>query len=411
MPLTLTMPKLSPTMTAGTVAKWHKKEGDQISAGDLLLEISTDKATVEHNALDAGWLRKILVQEGIEVEVNQPLAVLTETKEESIEGYTPEAIGESRPVPVPAAPAEPTTRKSQKAAPSKSPVSHPIETAQERTPASPLARKLAKEKGIDLSTIQGSGPGQRVMSRDLEQSQSASIQPKKAQMEAGTYVEEALSPVRKVIARRLQEAKASIPHFYVRQTVDVDALVATRNQLDAAGIKLSFNDFILRATALALSEHPEVNCGFNPVNHTVIKYQTIDIAVAVSIPGGLITPIVHQCDDKSLVEISSVVIALAKRAKEGKLQPHEYQGGSFTVSNLGMYAIDDFIAVINPPQAAILAVGGIREVPVVKNGQVVPGRVMVLTLSADHRVVDGVLAAQFIRKINHYLEHPALLLI
>lgn len=400
MPFTLTMPKLSPTMTTGTIAKWHKKEGEQVEAGDLLLEISTDKATVEHNALDPGWLRKIIAQEGAEVAVNQPLAILTESKSESLEGYQPEAIQESQPAPGISMKTEPVVAPKQ---PEATPVAH------ERVSASPLARKLAKDRGLDLSMVQGSGPGQRVMSRDLEQAQPTS-RLTKPPIASGTYQEISLTPMRKVIANRLQEAKASIPHFYVRQTVDVEALTAVRDQLDAGGIKLSYNDFILRATALALRAYPAVNSGFNPVSNMLINYQTVDIAVAVSIPDGLITPIVQHTDYKSLTEISSEVRSLAHRAKEGKLRPDEFQGGSFTVSNLGMYGIDDFIAVINPPQAAILAVGGIREVPVVKKGVVVPGRVMTLTLSADHRVIDGTLAAQFIRKVTHYLELPALLL-
>lgn len=389
MPFTLTMPKLSPTMTSGIIAKWHKREGDQIAPGDVLFEVSTDKATVEHQALDGGWLRKIVAPEGAEVEINQPIAVLTETQEESIESYSPESVKPEKAISSPV----------HQNAPRK--VATPQTQEKSRVAASPLARKLAKEKGLEIATIKGSGPGGRVMSRDLEGLRES--------IEPGSTVEEPLSPVRKVIARRLQEAKNSIPHFYVKQTVSAEALVSARNQLDNGGVKLTYNDFILRACALALRTYPEVNSGFHPVNQTIIRYQTIDVCVAVSIPEGLITPIISRADQKSLQEISQEVKDLAKRAKEGKLQPSEFQGGSFTVSNLGMYGIDEFIAVINPPQAAILSVGGIRQVPVVKEERIFPGQELSLILSADHRVVDGAAAARFISKVCHYLENPALL--
>lgn len=416
MPFTLTMPKLSPTMTSGTIAKWHKKAGDKVAVGDVLLEINTDKATVEHEALDGGWLRQILAEEGAEVVVNQPLAVMTETGDESIEGYEPLAVADSDPVkevPVQAAPAaQPQAPASPKPA-APAPISAPAAPAQqsaERVAASPLARKLAKEKGIDLQNVHGTGPGQRVMSRDLAGAPTAKIsRPEVSAIPSGTADTVRLSPMRQVIAKRLQESKATIPHFYVHVTVNAEPLIAARAQLESGGIKLTINDFIVRASALALRAYPGVNAGFDPANGVMLHYQTIDICIAVSVPEGLITPIVHYADSKTLSEISDEVKGLAKLAKEGKLQREQYQGGSFTISNLGMYGIDDFIAVINPPQAAILAVGGIRDVPVVRQGVVVPGKELGLVLSADHRVVDGSLAAQFIRKVQHYLENPALL--
>lgn len=426
MPFTLTMPKLSPTMTEGTIAKWHKKVGDAIAAGDLLLEISTDKATVEHTALDDGYLRLILAKEGAEVAVNQPIAVMTAELAEDISSYKAEAVSEEKSSVAKAAPKSPKAPNppSASSAPQASFVavtpSIPATASSPsvRVAASPLARKLAQEKGIDLSHVVGTGPGHRIMSRDLEKAQPTAASMTFGRRESdvplapiGSFEELPLTPMRKVIGRRLQESKSTIPHFYVRRTVDAQPLVALRDQLESAGIKITFNDCIIRACALTLREFPDVNSGFNPTNNSLIRFQTIDICVAVSIPDGLITPIVRHADYKNLGDISTEVKALAKRAKDSQLKPEEFQGGSFTISNLGMYGIDDFVAVINPPQAAILAVGGIQDVPVVKGGLVIPGKQLSLILSADHRVVDGTLAARFISKVCHYLENPALLLL
>lgn len=387
MPFTVTMPKLSPTMEAGVIAKWHKAPGDKVESGDLLLEVSTDKATVEHNALDAGYLRKILVQEGSDAVVNQPIAIFTETADESIEGYSPEGVQTVQP-------------KAQVAAPQAAQV--PVSTSQgERIIASPLAKKLAKMRNIDLRGIRGTGPRGRIVSKDLEVAPSAPV----------SAHEVPLTPIRKVISQRLQEAKSTIPHFYVSMEIDAENLVDFREHLSKLEVKVSINDCIVKASALALKEHPQVNTGFNPANQTIINYPSIDISVAVSLEAGLITPIVPQADLKSISEISTDIRALVKKAKEGKLAPAEFQGGSFTVSNLGMYGVSTFTAILNPPQAAILAVGGILDQPVVKNGVVRPGKVMHLTLSADHRVIDGVLAAQFLGTLKKYLEQPISLLI
>jgi pyruvate dehydrogenase E2 component (dihydrolipoamide acetyltransferase) len=415
MPFTVTMPKLSPTMESGTIAKWHKKVGDKVTPGDLLLEISTDKATVEHEALDGGWLRQVLAKEGAEVDVNQPIAVLSETADENVSEYVPVAVASADPTKVRAAPAAPKPTPQPQSVGKSLPPTPPPQLKMDRVAASPLARKLARDQGIDLRSVKGTGPGQRVMSRDLDQLQPAPSvgfsHREPPPIAAGTYQEIPLNPVRKVIARRLQEAKSTIPHFYVRQTVNAEPLVAARAQLENAEIKLTFNDFILRACALALRDMPTVNSGFDAAQGVVMNYQTIDISVAVTVPDGLITPIVRHADYKNLSEISTEVKTLSRRAKEGKLQPEEYQGGSFTLSNLGMFGIDDFVAVINPPQAAILAVGAIREVPVVRQGMVLPGKELAIVLSADHRVIDGSLAAQFVRQVQHYVENPALLLI
>lgn len=390
MPFTVTMPKLSPTMESGTIQQWLKKVGDKVDSGDVFIEVATDKATVEHSALDEGYLRAILVQEGQEAKVNDPIAIFTETKDESIEGFAPKQE-EKAPVVKEKAP--------EKAAPP------PVKTS-ERVVASPLAKKLAEQKGITLSGVQGSGPRGRIVAKDLEKAREVT----KPQMPSGAFEEVALTPIRRVTGKRLQEAKSQIPHFYVQQTIDASNLVNFREQLANFEKKASVNDCIVKACALALREHPNINAGFHEVNQTLIMFKTIDISVAVSIDGGLITPIVTHADHKNLQEISEEVKALAKKAKEGKLALHEFQGGSFTISNLGMFGVSSFQAIINPPQAALLAVAGIQEVPVVKNGQVVPGKIMNLTLSIDHRVIDGVAAAEFLKTLQKYLENPIMLL-
>ena len=284
-----------------------------------------------------------------------------------------------------------------------------------RVLASPLARKLAKEKGIDLSTVKGTGPHGRIMSRDLDLGQpAAKVTFGRRETPAilpGTYEEVPLTPMRKMIAQRLQESKTFIPHFYCTQEVLADKLVALRDELSSAGLKLSYNDFIMRATALTLREHSVVNSGFNSVTNSIIRFKTIDIAVAVSIEAGLITPIIRHADYKNIGQLSQEVKLLAVRAREGKLKREEYTGGSFTVSNLGMYGISEFVAIINPPQAAILSIGGLEDKPVVKNGTIVPGKTMKFTLSADHRVLDGADGAKFLKTLQKYLESPSLLLI
>lgn len=376
-------------MEAGTIAKWLKKPGDRIESGDVLFEVSTDKATVEHSALDEGYLRKILVQEGQEAPVNQPLAICTETKEESIDNYQPKAIETAQPIPQAAAP----TVKAVETAPKST----------QRVAASPLAKKLAEKQGVDLSAVQGSGPRGRIVAKDLE-----SAQPKRSEE---AVQELPLSPVRKVISQRLQEAKSTIPHFYVTMKIDAENLVEFREHLSKLEVKVSFNDCIVKACALALREHPVVNSGFHPTKNALLQFNTIDISVAVDTPSGLITPIVTSADQKSISEISAEIRSLAQKAKAGKLAPAEFQGGSFTVSNLGMFGVESFAAILNPPQAAILAVGGILDEAVVKSGVVSPGKVMHLTLSADHRVVDGVKAAEFLGTLKKILEQPIALLI
>lgn len=426
MPFTVTMPKLSPTMQEGTITKWHKKVGDKVNSGDLLVEIATDKATVEFNALDDGYLRKILIPEGGQGIVNQPMGIFTVLPNENIEGYTPEgtmpqvkeekkqtAVLEDAPK------TQQTTSIPQAVFLPQPPLenyefSFPTEEIPKRTPASPLAKKLAKEKGLDITTVKGSGPGGRVTSHDLNLAQPDLTvtfgRREKPTIAPGTYEEVPLSPMRKVISQRLQSAKNSIPHIYVHQEIDAAALHEAREQLKNGNLKVSINDFIIRAVALSLKEHPNCNSGFNAANQSMIHFKTIDISVAVSVEGGLITPIIRHADYKNIGEISLEVKDLAAKAKSGKLQSHEYQGGSFTISNMGMYGVTDFCAIINPPQAAILAVGGIEECARVKNGQVVVGKKMHLVVSADHRAIDGADAAKFLKTVQKYLENPALLL-
>lgn len=360
MPFTLTMPKLSPTMEEGTIVKWHKKVGDPVAAGDVLIEVATDKATVEYNALDEGWLRQIIVPEGKEAVVNEPIAVMTAEEKESLEGYQPQGIS----------PAEPEEEKkvevkvaSQVQVTAEEPVKKkggvalaqpqfvpeppmqqvdfqfPTEMLEKRILASPLAKKLAREKGLDLATIKGTGPNQRIMSTDLGKAQAASPvrfgQRESPSVPSGTYEELPLTPLRKAIGQRLQESKSFIPHFYITQLIDAEPLVAIREQLKIHEIKLTFNDFIVRACALALRQHPDINSGFNTANQSIIRFKTIDIAIAVSIEDGLITPIVRYADYKNLGELSVEIRALAQKAREGKLNLNEFKGGSFTLSNLG----------------------------------------------------------------------------
>jgi pyruvate dehydrogenase E2 component (dihydrolipoamide acetyltransferase) len=430
MPFTLMMPKLSPTMEEGSITKWRKNVGDLVEAGDVLFEVATDKATVEHTALDGGFLRSVLVEIGEGVRVGQPVAVFTLSKEEDISSYQPEGLKpEVLPeVKVEETPeAKPVEKKEPRAASSmqqplftpEPPVENykypfPEGPLEGRIRVSPYAKKLAKDQGADLSTIKGSGPRGMIVSRDLASAQKGSkVFGSRAvpQVAPGSYEEEALSPMRKVIATRLQQSKSFIPHFYVTQHIDAEPMMKLREQLKSGGVKVTVNDIITRATALALKEHPVVNSGFNSETQSIIRFQTIDISIAVSVDAGLITPIVRYADYKNLGQIAVEVRLLAEKAKAGKLAREEYVGGSFTISNLGMYGVSEFKGIINPPQAAILCIGGVEDKVVLRNGMVHPGKSMTLSLSADHRVIDGSDAAKFIKTLQNLLENPALLLI
>ena len=432
MPFTLTMPKLSPTMEEGTIVTWHKKEGDQVKEGDILFEVATDKATVEHEALDSGFLRKCLVKEGKEATVNQAVAIFTETLDESIEGYEAEGgIPEEKPSPDESATPEKTSEESPAPVSSSTgsfkqvvfqpePPLKDYEFEFETEPkshlaASPLAKKLAKEQGLDLSSTKGTGPNGRVMSRDLKTAQKDTTATfgnlKPCTNLPGSFIEEKLTPMRKAISNRLQASKSFIPHFYTQQDIDIEKIISIRSELKENGIRLTVNDFILRAAALALKEHPVINSGYDSSKDVIVRFQTIDIAVAVSIDEGLITPIVRHVDFKNLGQISSEVKYLAELAKKGELKTDQYKGGSFTISNLGMLGVHDFQPIINPPQAAILGVGGMRECAVIKEGKIAIGKRMMVSLASDHRVIDGIDAAKFLKTFQRYIENPAVLLI
>jgi len=430
MPFTLTMPKLSPTMAEGTIAKWHKKVGDFVDAGDLLLEISTDKATVEYNALDAGFLKKIVLTEGQKAQINEPIAIFTENENESISGYAPEGASPAKTVeaakPQTLAKPQPQIAEPKRAAPK--PTLQPTHRASEkgeRVFASPLAKNIARERGVDLGHVRGSGPHGRVMSRDLEgvvqmpaieapreipKQQAAPKQAPIVKTLPQELEEIPLTAMRKVIAERLQYSKQTIPHFYIRQEIEVSELVNLREQVKKLEKNFTINDFIIKAVALALRKHPEVNSGFNEEKEAIIRYPTVDISVAVTIQGGLITPIIRNADRKPIAEISQEIKLLASKAKEGKLKPEEFQGGSFTISNLGMFGVTDFQAIVNPPQAGILAVGTVQDKPVVKNGAIVPGKILSVTLSCDHRAIDGAEAAVFVKTLKELIENPVLFL-
>lgn len=433
MPFTVTLPKLSPTMETGVIVKWHKKEGDLCSEGELLMEVATDKATIEYNVLDKGYLRKILIQEKGEAAVNQPIAIFTLSKEESIEGYEPEGSFKKEEGPkeeekkiaggaIKSEEISSLPTASERREPVMVPYpslkdytfAFPTGMQNERILASPAARHLAAEKNIDLSTIKGSGPNGRIILKDLEHEEGGAVSfhsrslPKIA---PGAYEEEPLSPMRKAIAKRLQESKMYIPHFYVTDEIVVDNLVNLRDELKHAKIAITYNDLVTRAVALSLKAHPGINAGFNNQTGSIVHFKTIDISIAVSVKGGLITPILRHADFKNVTQISKEIKELVLLAKANKLQPEQYQGGSFTISNLGMYGILDFSPIINPPQGAILGVGAILDRPAVVKGEVKVAKVLAVTIAADHRIIDGAEAAAFLATLKKYLIAPTLLVI
>ena len=420
------MPALSPTMEEGTLAKWLVKEGDTVASGDLLAEIETDKATMEFEAVDEGVIGKLLVAEGSEgVKVNTAIAVLLEEGEDADSAVATPAAAPSE--------AATTVAKASPAAPQQtSPAPAAPQTAKgERVFATPLARRIAADKGIDLSSMAGSGPHGRIIKADVE---NASAAPKTASGPASTassqpatiaqgpstdqviamyegraFEEVKLDGMRKTIAARLTEAKQSVPHFYLRRDIELDSLLKFRAEINATleprGIKLSVNDFIIKACALALQQVPEANAVW--AGDRTLKMERSDVAVAVAIEGGLFTPVLQDADQKSLSALSTQMKDMASRARDRKLAPHEYQGGSFAISNLGMFGIDNFDAIINPPHSAILAVGAGAKKPVVgADGELKVATVMSTTMSVDHRVIDGALGANLLNAIKHNLENP-----
>ncbi len=411
MPINVLMPALSPTMTDGKLASWLKSEGDSVESGDVLCEIETDKATMEVEAVDEGVLGKIIVPAGTEgVLVNAPIAVILEEGESAddiVETAAPATP--SAPAPAPAATAQPA------------PVAPPAPAAKgTRVFASPLARRIASQEGLDIATLTGSGPNGRIVKRDVEAALAAGVtaapaaqSPAPAAAPApatGAYTEVENSTMRKVIASRLSESKQTVPHFYLTVDCRLDALLDMRKKLNAAapdgdgGYKISVNDFIVRAVALALRQVPAANATWTDA--AIRLYDDVDVSVAVATPNGLITPVVRKADEKGLARISNEVKDLAGRARDGKLMPEEYQGGGFTISNLGMYGVKDFAAIINPPQSCILAVGAGEQRPVVQDGALAVATVMTCTLSVDHRSVDGAVGAQFLAAFKRMIEEP-----
>lgn len=424
MPVNILMPALSPTMEEGTLAKWHVKKGDKVSAGDVIAEIETDKATMEVEAVDEGTIGEILVAEGTEgVAINEVIAILLEEGED--ESALKEATVPVKPEKKEAAEKPATSEKV--ATEKEKPAPETKVQKGERIFASPLARRIAAQQGIDLSGIEGSGPHGRIVKADLEgaprgstksqekkQAASApmsSINPR-AFYEEGTYEEVPLDGMRKTIARRLTQSMQEIPHFYLTVDCELDELIATRTKLNEEapeGVKLSVNDFLIRAAALALIKVPDVNVSF--AGDALLRHKSADIGIAVAIDGGLITPIIRNAEKKGLAEISQEAKSLSARARDKKLKPSEFEGGSFSISNLGMFGIKHFTAVINPPQAAILAVGKGEERPVVKKGKVKVATIMTVTMSCDHRAIDGALGARFLDAFKSYVEYPARMLL
>jgi pyruvate dehydrogenase E2 component (dihydrolipoamide acetyltransferase) len=444
----LDMPKLSPTMEEGQISVWHKKVGDAVAVDDLLAEVETDKATMEYRAFDKGTLLQILAPAGSVVKLGAPVAILGAAGEDisALGGQAPAAAApaaapapEAAPAaaaPAPAAPAPapaaaPAPAPAPAAAAAPAPDAAPVDAA--RIKASPYVRKLAHERGLSLRGVKGSGPNGRIIARDLEGlpapalQAAAAVAPQAAAPVAAAPAAPAalaepearpLSMMRKAIARRLTESKQNVPHFYLTIDVDADPLHALREQINAdlaasaeegKALKVSFNDLIVKASAIALRRVPECNAQFTP--EAILVHRRVDISVAVAVAEGLVTPVVRDADTKSVLAIAHEVKELAGRAKAKKLRLDEMANGTFSISNLGMYGIDAFAAVINPPEGAILAVGQVRREPVVKGEEVVPGRRLTLTLSCDHRVVDGAVGASFLKALRGLLERPMQILV
>jgi pyruvate dehydrogenase E2 component (dihydrolipoamide acetyltransferase) len=453
MPINILMPALSPTMEKGNLAKWLKREGDAVKSGDVIAEIETDKATMEVEAVDEGTLAKIVVPEGTaDVPVNQVIAVLAGDGEDVKAAAAGAGQGAATPAPKPqAAPAKteaPAPSKAEAPKASAAPSAQAVTTPQSvpaaqasggRVFASPLARRLAKGSGIDLSRVDGSGPHGRIVARDVEAAKSGkglraasapatatapSIAPSmsdaqvRALFEDGSYEVVPHDGMRRTIAQRLTQSTQTIPHFYLTIDCNIGKLLAAREEINAAApkgkdgkpaYKLSVNDFVLKALALALQRIPDANVSWT--EGAMLKHKHSDIGVAVALPGGLITPIVRQAESKSLSTISNEMKDLASRARARKLKPMEYQGGTSAVSNLGMYGIKDFTAVINPPHATILAVGAGEERAIVKNGKIEAAHIMSVTLSCDHRAVDGALGAELIGAFKTLIENPVMMVV
>lgn len=418
------MPKLSDTMTDGVVAEWHKNIGDEVESGELLAEIETDKATMEFESFQDGVLLHIGVEKGGTAPVDSVLCVLGEKGEDIAEllasaeaeaeasaeeapaapapAPAPAAAPASVPAPAPAPAAAPALAPAAQAAPAPAPA-----VANARVKASPLAKRLAEERGLSLGLIPGSGEGGRIVKRDVESFVGGGAS---AAAAVERFTEVGVSQMRKTIARRLAESKFTAPHFYLSLTIDMDAAMVARKAINDRGPhRVSFNDMVVKAVAMALKHHPAVNSSW--LEDRIRYNEHVHIGVAVAVEDGLLVPVVRHANAKSFGEIGVEVREFAQKAKDKKLQPGDWEGNTFTISNLGMFGIDEFTAIINPPDACILAVGGIQAVPVVRDGAVVPGHTMKVTLSCDHRVVDGATGAAFLNEVKQNLENPVLMLV
>lgn len=424
------MPKLSDTMTEGVVAEWNKKVGDPVSSGEVLAEIETDKATMEFESFYDGVLLHIGVEKGKAAPVNAVLAVIgkegedvkdilanagsgakaekSEAKEEA-----PKAAEEQKAAPEEAQKAADETKVPAPAVETKAPAAVPASNANGRIVASPLAKKLAEEKGIDIQTVAGTGDGGRVVKRDIDHyTPYVPAAPSFASVPAGaeSYTDVPNSQMRKAIAKTLSASKFSAPHFYLKMEVDMDNAIAARNAINASGdVKISFNDMVIKAVAAALRRHPKVNADW--LGESIRYNNHIHIGVAVAVDEGLVVPVVRFADTKGISQLGAEIKDLAGRARDKKIKPEEMQGGTFAVSNLGMYGIEDFTSIINPPNGCILSVGQIKQTPVVKNNQIVPGNVMKLSLSCDHRVVDGAIGSAFLQTLKQLIENPVMMLV
>jgi len=420
------MPKLSDTMTEGVVAAWTKKVGDTVKAGEVLAEIETDKATMEFESFFDGVLLHIGVETGKAAPVNSVLAIIGQAGEDISAALANAAAGapgattstpEPEPTPAPAPEVASAPAPVAANAPTPAPVAAPVaatSNTSDRVFASPLAKKLASERGIDIQAVAGTGENGRIVKRDVDHyvPYTPASKPAAAVSNTGqvSYYDEPISQMRKTIARRLAESKFTAPHFYLTLDIDMSNAIATRKSLNSLdGVKVSFNDMVIKAVAMALRQHPTVNSAW--MGDFIRRNEHVNIGVAVAVDEGLLVPVVRFADNKGLTQISTEVREFAQKAKDKKLQPSDWEGNTFTISNLGMFGIESFTAIVNPPDSCILAIGGIKEVPVVKNGQVVPGSVMKVTLSCDHRVVDGASGASFLQTFKTYMEQPAAMLL
>jgi pyruvate dehydrogenase E2 component (dihydrolipoamide acetyltransferase) len=414
------MPKLSDTMTEGVVAEWLKEVGDEVASGEVLAEIETDKATMEFESFYDGVLLHIGVEKGAGAPVNAILAVIGD-KDEDLEKILAEAAAaapaaeeekEEAPAPTPEptpAPAPAAAPKPVVAAPAPAPAA--VADTNGRIFASPLAKKMANERGIDLNHVSGTGEGGRIVKADIDHYKpyTGAAAPKRAFVGTESFSDEPVSQMRKTIARRLADSKFTAPHFYLTLEIDMDNAISARAQMNSIeGVKVSFNDMVIKAVALSLREHPNVNSAW--YGDFIRRNAHVHIGVAVAVEDGLLVPVVRFADGKDMPEIGAEVRELAMKAKTKKLQPEEWEGNTFTISNLGMFGIEAFTAIVNPPDSCILAIGGIKAVPVVKDGAVVPGNVMKVTLSCDHRVVDGATGSAFLNTFKNYMENPVSML-